>query len=160
RHLGHPSTIRATDRKLMTVKVDRVVGHGEVCDAHARTIIQSYWQDIDAGEHAAVPRPHVEIGHLVDLRQIGAGVDEIAAHDEDEVAIDGAEGGIARVHDEHAHHTHRHLHHLVGMRVIHEGPASLQLELVDEGLAGLDVGLGQPADAIHAARHDQAVPGH
>ena len=47
-------------------------------------------QRIDARKDAAVPRPHVEVGHLVDLRQIGAGVDEVGAHDEDEVAVDRA----------------------------------------------------------------------
>ena len=62
------------------------------------------------------------------------------------------------MHDEQAHHAHRHLHHLVGMRVVHEGPAVLQLEFVDEGLARRDVRLVQSADAVHAVRHDHAVP--
>ena len=62
--------------------------------------------------------------------------------------------------DDHAHHAHGHLHHLVGMRVVHEGAAFLQLELVDEGLAGLDMRLVQAADAVHAVRHDHAVPMH
>ena len=74
------------------------------------------------------------------------------------IAIDADELGIAGMHDEHAHHAHRHLHHLVGVRVIHEGPAFLKLEFVDESFSGLDVGLGQAADAIHAARHQHAVP--
>ena len=39
-------------------------------------------------------------------------------------------------------------------------PLVLELELVDEGLAGLDVRLGEAADAIHAARQDHAVPVH
>src|SRR5262249_24925033 len=38
------------------------------------------------------------------------------------------------------------------------GPAFLKLEFVDESFSGLDVGLGQAADAIHAARHQHAVP--
>ena len=31
---------------------------------------------------------------------------------------------VLGVHDEHAHHAHRHLHHLVGVRVVHEGAAA------------------------------------
>ena len=62
------------------------------------------------------------------------------------------------MHDEKAHHAHRHLHHLVGVRVVHEGAALLQHELVDEGLARLDMRLRQAADAIHAVRQQHAVP--
>jgi hypothetical protein len=64
------------------------------------------------------------------------------------------------MHDDHAHHAHRHLNHLVGMRMVHERPALLHLELVDKGLAGRDVRLVQAADAVHAARNDHAVPVH
>ena len=65
---------------------------------------------------------------------------------------------VARMHDERAHHAHRHLHHLVGVRVVHEGARVLHLELVDEGLADRDVRLRQPADAVHAVRQQDAVP--
>ena len=54
----------------------------------------------------------------------GAGIDGVGAHHEDEVAIDAAEAFVARMHDEHAHHAHAHLHHLVGVRVVHERAAS------------------------------------
>ena len=67
---------------------------------------------------------------------------------------------IARMHHDHAHHAHGHLHHLVGMGVVHEGAALLQLELVDEGLARRDVRLGEAANAVHAVRHEHAVPMH
>ena len=67
---------------------------------------------------------------------------------------------VLGMHDERAHHPHRHLHHLVGMRVVHEGAAAIEHELVDEGLADGDVRLGQPADAVHAVRQQHAVPMH
>src|SRR5260370_38902193 len=76
-----------------------------------------------------------------DLRQIGAGVDQVGAHDEDEVAIDAAKLRVTRVNDEHTHHAHRHLHHFVRVRVVHERAALPELELVDEGLSWLDVRL-------------------
>ena len=68
-----------------------MIGHGEIADAHAHAVTKANRQRIDAGKHAAVPGPHVEISHLVHLRQIGAGIDQVRAHDEDEVAIDRAE---------------------------------------------------------------------
>ena len=67
---------------------------------------------------------------------------------------------ILGMHDERAHHPHCHLHHLVGMRVVHEGAAAIEHELVDEGLAHGDMRLGQPADAVHAVRQQHAVPMH
>ena len=73
------------------------------------------------------------------------GVDVVAAHDEDEVAVDAVQGWIARMHHDHAHHPHGHLHHLVGMGVVHEGAALLEHELVDEGLAGGMCGCVSPA---------------
>ena len=36
-------------------------------------------------------------------------------------------------------HAHRHLHHLVGMRVVHERAAVLDHEFVGKGFAWLDV---------------------
>ena len=51
------------------------------------------------------------------------GSKSIGAHDEGEVAVDAAEARVLGVHDEHAHHAHGHLHHLVGMRVVHERAA-------------------------------------
>ena len=68
--------------------------------------------------------------------------------------------GSLRVDDEHAHHAHRHLHHLVGVRVIHEGPALPEHELVDEGLARWDMRLSESADAIHSVGQAHAVPMH
>ena len=75
-----------------------------------------------------------------------------AFEQEDEVAVDAVQLRVSRMHDEEPHHAHRHLHHFVGMRVVHEGAALLELELVDERLARLDLRLRQAADTIHAAR--------
>jgi hypothetical protein len=105
---------------------------------------------VDAGEHPCVPGPQIEFGHGGDPRHVAAGIDIVAAEEENEVAIDAVQIGIAGMDDEAPHHAHCDLHHLVGMRVVHECPAPAQHELVDKGLAGIDVGLGQAADAIHA----------
>ena len=62
------------------------------------------------------------------------------------------------MHDDRAHQAHGHLHHLVGVRVVHEGARVLHLELVDEGLAHRNVRLRQTTDAVHAVRQQHAVP--
>src|SRR6516162_437989 len=160
RTLGHPSAVRAAHREMVAVQMDRVVGHGEIAHAHAHAVAEPHRHRIDAGKHAAVPGPHVEVGHLRDLRQIGPGIDQVGAHDEHEVAIDAAKFRVARVNDEHAHHAHRHLHHLVRVGVVHERAALLHFELVDEGLSWLDVRLRHPADPVHSVRQQHAVPVH
>jgi hypothetical protein len=113
---------------------------------------------VDAREHTAVPGPQIEVGHGVDLGHVTSCIDVVGADEKDEIAIDPHEFRIARMNDERAHHAHCHLHHLIGMWVVHEGAALLQHELVDKGLARFDLRLGQPADAIHAARQQHAVP--
>ena len=40
------------------------------------------------------------------------------------------------------------------------GAVLLQGEFIGEGLAGLDMGLRKPADAIHSAGQQDAVPVH
>src|ERR1700680_2114570 len=105
--------------------MDWVICHGEIPHAYPHAIPEAHHERVDAGEHAAVPRPHVEVRHLRDLRQVGAWVDEVRAHDENEVAVNAIWVSAARVDDEHPHHAHCHLHHLVGVRVIHERPTLL-----------------------------------
>ena len=102
--------------------------------------------------------PHVEVSHLGDLRHVSAGIDIVGAEQEDEVPIDAHEGRVLRMHDEETHHSHRHLHHLVGVRVVHERAALAQFELVDERLARLDVRLRQSTNAVHAIGQQHAVP--
>src|SRR6185437_9956305 len=129
------------------------VGHP---DPHA--IAEPHRHNVDAGEDTGVEGPDVELHHFCDLRKGGTGVEPIGTHDEDEVAIDATKLRILWVHDQTAHHPHRHLYHLVGVRVVHESAAALDLELVDEGLPRRDVRLRHPADAIHAVREQHAVP--
>ncbi len=162
RAFRHPAAVGTGHREAVTMQMDRMMIHrSKVSEADPDLVVLADDQGVDAREHAAVPAPHVELGHLGDARHIGAGLDVEGVEQEDEVAIDAAPKlGIARVHDEHPHHPHRHLHHLVRVRVVHERAASLHLELVDEGLAGLDVRLGHAADAVHAVGQQHAVPMH
>ena len=79
---------------------------------------------VDAGKDPAVPGPEIELEHGVDLRHIAAGLDVEGVQQEGEVAIDAPEGGVPGMHDEEPHHAHGHLHHFVGMRVVHERAAA------------------------------------
>ena len=60
--------------------------------------------------------------------------------------------------DPEAHHAHRHLHHFIGVRVVHEGAGATRHEFVDVGLARLDLRLIEPADTVHAVRQALTVP--
>jgi hypothetical protein len=78
--------------------------------------------------------------------------------EEDEVAIHAVKLRVPGMHHEEAHHSHRHLDHLVRMGVVHKGAALRERVLIDEGLAWRDVRLRQSADAVHARGQDHSVP--
>ena len=158
RRFRNPAAVGAGDREVDAVQMNRVVGHGEVAHADAHPFAQTGHQRIDTRERAAVPRPQIEIEHGVDLRGIAAGIDVVGVDEEHEVAVHAMQRRILRMHHDEPHHAHRHLHHLVGVRVIHEGAGLLHLEFVDEGLAGLDLRLVQTADTVHAIGQQDAVP--
>ena len=142
------------------MQVHRVVGHRQVAHADAHLVVQAHVERVDAGEDAAVPRPQVEVQHRHDLGRVAARLDVVGIEQEDEVAVDLVDQRmpVLGVRDPEAHHPHRHLHHLVGMRVVHEGAGPACDELVDEGLARRDAGLGQARDAVHAVGQALAVP--
>src|SRR5215467_5933766 len=135
RTLGHPAAIRAPHLEGVAVLVNRMIGHREIADTHVHPIAPAHYKRIYAREHTAIPSPQIEIQHRHDLWQRTTGVDFVTLHQEHKVAVDAPLVGITRVYDDGAHHAHRHLHHFVGMRVIHEGAASPNNELVNEGLS-------------------------
>ena len=166
RHLGpagglrHGAAVGARDLELMTVDMDGVVGHGQIAHADAHLVTLTSHQRADSGEGAAVESPDIEIRHLVDARRHGAGLDRIGAEQEGIVALHLVDQrvGCLGVSDPQAHHAHGHLHHLIRMRVVHEGAGAARLELVDEGLARRDMGLVQAAHTVHAIGQTLAMP--
>ena len=108
---------------------------------------------IDTGKYAAIPGPHIELGHGVDTRRVAAGIDIISHHNEQEIAIHPMLVRIARMHDQAAVHAHDHLHHFIRMRVIHEGARFGHYKFVDESFSGFDLWLIQTTHAVHAIRH-------
>ena len=140
------------------MQVNRVIGHRKIAHADSHAITFAHHQRVDAWKHPAIEGPQVEVEHGVDLRGHAARVDIVGIDEEHEVAVDAILLRIPRVDHEEALHPHRHLHHLVGVRVIHEGSAVLHHELVGEGLTGFDMRLSQAAHTIHAVRRPDAVP--
>ena len=55
-------------------------------------------------------------------------------------------------------HAQGHLHHFVGVGVVHVGSILAQREFIRIRLTRLDVRLGQAADAVHAVGQKDAVP--
>ncbi len=160
RALGDPAAIGADHFEHMAVQVNGVVGHGEVAHADAHALAGARHQRGDAGKGAAVPGPEVEVEHGVDLGHARSGIDVVGVDEKGVVAIDRHLPRVFGMDDEQAHRAHGHLHHFVSVRVVHEGAAFAQLEFIDEGLAGRDLRLRQPAHAVHAVGQDEAVPVH
>ena len=158
--LGCRTTIRAGDQKLVTVQVHRVVGHGEVADANTHLVVEPDVQGVDARKDTAVPCPQIEVRHLCNLGGRSARLDVVGAQQEAEVSLHHVDQGmlVLRVRDPEAHHAHGHLHHLVRMRVVHEGAWPACDELVDEGLARLDCGLVQSRHTVHAIGQTLSMP--
>src|ERR671918_7234 len=107
-----------------------VTGHREIAHAYAHPIAEAHGQCVDTREHAAVPGPQVEFEHRVHPRRVAAGIDVEGIEQEHEIAVDRHELRILRVHHDKAHHAHRHLYHLVGVRVVHERAGFRHHELV------------------------------
>src|SRR5262249_41034190 len=137
--LWDPAAIGQAYREGMAMQVDRVAGHAQIRDAHPHPVALAHYQVVDPREHPGVPSPYVEIQHGGDLRHVGTGFKIEIVHNEDEIAVDTAKLRVAGMDNEGAHHAHGHLHHLVGVRVVHVGSALRELELVNDGLPGLHV---------------------
>src|SRR5215471_21872393 len=75
--LRNPSAIGTGHSIAVAVKVDRMAGHAEITHAYAHLVAKAHRQRIDPGKDAGIPRPHVEIGHLVNLWQISTGIHEV-----------------------------------------------------------------------------------
>src|SRR5262249_25940589 len=135
-----------------------MVGHGEIANTHPNPVPLADDKWVDAGEDPRIEGPQVEIEHLRYFRYIAARIDAIGAEEKDEVSSNAHELDIARVDYKESHHAHRHLQHLVGMRVVHEAPALLHLEFVDKGFARFDMRLSEPAHAVHTVGQQHAMP--
>ena len=135
-----------------------MIVHREIADADPHALPAPHDQRIDRRKHLRVERPQVEVRHHRGIGPIGARVHGPAVQQEGEIALDRRVRGVARMDDEQPHHAGRQLHDLVGVRVVHVRAVLAQRELVGPGLAGLDVRLRQPADAVHPAGQQDAVP--
>jgi hypothetical protein len=98
--------------------------------------------------------------HGVDLGGLAARLNVKRVEQEAEVPVHLADVRVLGlgVGHPHAHHAHGHLHHLVRMRVVHEGAGAPRLEFVDIGLAHGNGALVQTAHAVHAAGQTLTVP--
>ncbi len=132
--------------------------HAEIADADAHAIAEAYGKRIGARKDAAVHRPQVEIRHRRPFRRRSARIDVPRVKHDDEIPIGRMLSRILGMDDEQAHHAHRDLEHLVGVRVIHVGAGLEEVELVRHRAARRNLRLRQSADTVHAVRHAHAVP--
>nr|ABZ07606.1 hypothetical protein ALOHA_HF4000ANIW137K11ctg4g7 [uncultured marine microorganism HF4000_ANIW137K11] len=154
----HPAAVSPRHGKLVAVQVDGMVGHAEVADADTHPLVQPSHHGGDTWKHAAVESPEIVLQHGRHLGRVTAGVDIIGVDEEDIVPVHAHEIGVFRVRDPEPHHAHGHLHHFVGVRMVHKGAGTLGLELIDKGLAGRDRRLREAAHAVHAVGQALPVP--
>src|SRR2546427_6452017 len=67
--------------------------------------------------------------------------------------------GRLRMRDPQAHHAHGHLHHLVGMRVVHEGAGAARRELVDRKSTRLNSSHSQISYAVFCLKKKKIPDG-
>jgi len=158
--LGGGPPICAGHEKLVSMQMNRVVGHREISNADAHLVIEPHIERVDTGEDAAVPRPQIEVKHRHDFWRVTARVDVEGIEQEAEVALDLVDKRVLGfgVRDPKAHHPHRHLRHLIRMRVVHEGAWPPRHELIHERLARGNGWLVQTGHAVHAVGQALAVP--
>ena len=120
---GCGATVCACHLELMTVEMDGVVSHGQVAYADAYPVALLGHHGCDGREGTAVERPDVEVRHLVDARRHGARLYRVGAQQESVVTLNLINQGVLAfgMGDPQPHHAHGHLHHFVGVRVVHEG---------------------------------------
>ena len=135
-----------------------MVGHGQVADAHAHALALPRDHGIDSGKRTAVEGPQIEIQHGAHPGCEAPGVDVVGVEKKHVVTVDDHGMRVGRMRDPGAHHAHRHLCGLVGVRVIHEGSRALRAELVYERLPGLDGRLIEARHAVHAVGQPLAMP--
>ena len=145
--------------EVVAVNVDRVVGHRQVADADAHAIALAHGEVIDAREHAAVPRPEVEVEHC---RRPSACS---APGSMSKALMRNTKSRSTRMKSGFFGCTTMKPIMPIAICTISSAcgwymkvPDLLHLELVDEGLADRDVRLVEPADAVHAVRQQHAVP--
>ncbi len=140
--------------------MERVIPHRQVADPKTHSVSGACDRVFDCRKHLAVEGPQIEVEHDRRIGSIRTRVQRPVVQHETVVALHRHFIPVARMDDEHAHHPHRHLRQLVRMRVIHVGAVLLKRELIRERFARHDRWLGEPGDAIHPARQDDAVPVH
>ena len=144
----------------MTMQVNWVVRHGQVAKANAHLIVFAYDQWVNAREDAAVPAPDVEVQHGHYFRCVRAGVYVIGIEQKHKVPVHFINQRVLvlGMGDPKTHHAHRHLRHLIGVRVVHEGARAASYKLVNKGFTHRNGGLVQTRYAVHAVRQALAVP--
>ena len=155
-----PATIRTRHRELMSVQVNRMIGHSEIAHTDANPVVLSHPHRINAGENATIKAPEIKVQHGIDLGGCTTGRDVEAIEQENKITIDTHEICIFRVGHPKAHHAHRHLHHFIRMRVIHEGPRALCFEFIHKGFTHRYAWLRQASHTIHAIGQSLPVPVH
>ena len=155
-----PATIRTRHRELMSMQVNRMISHRQITDPYAYPVVLTHPHRINTGENATIKAPEIKVQHGIDLGGCATGRDVEAIEQENKITIDTHEIRVFRVGHPKTHHAHRHLHHFIRMRVIHEGPRALCFEFIHKGFTHRYAWLRQSSHTIHAIGQPLPVPVH
>src|SRR5207244_12922580 len=136
RSVGEFAAICPNDPKPMTMKMDWMTIHAQISETDSNALVQLHDQRIGTRPNATVKSEQVEIRHDVRIWRRCARFDEPFLQKNAEVAIDRRLVSVFRMNDNKYLHSHRHLHHFVGMRMVHLHAMLLQRELVSVSFSG------------------------
>ena len=123
--LGDPAAVGRGEPEAVAMQMNRMVVHRDRFPKRMRTRSPSLATSGRCRERLAVDGQHVEVGHLVGVRQRGGGRRSPAPLGSGR-SRGPRRAGLRAVHDEHARHAQGNLHHLVEVRVVHERAGMLE----------------------------------
>src|SRR6056300_1436080 len=136
----------------MSVKLYWMVCHCQVTDANSDTFVQSSHQGVKARKNTTVPSPEIELEHRVYLRHGSSWFNVVGTKEKTIISIHffNPRMWLSRMSYPKSHHSHCHLRHFIGMRVVHEGARSLGFKLVQKSFSWWDTFLVQTNHTIHS----------
>src|SRR5690349_429075 len=144
----------------MAVEMDWMTIHAEVGETYSYPLTQFDDQRVSSRPDPAIESEDVEISHHIGIRGEGPRANRPFLKKDEEMPIDRLGISIPRMDDEKTLHAHRHLDHLIRMRVIHLRPVLVQSELIGISFTRGNVFLSHTADSIHSVRRKDTMPVH
>ena len=140
--------------------MNRMTIHAEVGKTETNAITYLRHHRIRPRPDTAIEGKDIKVSHDIRVGREGARRDRPFLKEDQKMAIDRFRISLLWMNDEEPLHAHRHLSHLVGVRIVHLRPMLNERKFVSIGLTRRNVLLRDATDAVHSVRQDEAVPVH